>query len=135
MASDLLDVTLDSSADYAGGRPDPLMLFFKTSPIPRNSGAQTVVPKIIKLRNRAKRLRPPLKQHILDMAKEYLYAYASIGGEAGFYIRELNTNRIAQNNMMSTNVGPPVNALDEWFNGKMPNNPQSKGMGLEMDMK
>ena len=135
MPSDLLDVTLDASADQAGGRPDPLMLFFKTSPIPRNSGAQMVVPKIIKLRNRALRLRPPLRQHIMNMAKEFLYAYASIGGEAGFYVRELNTNRIAQNNIMSTNTGPPVNGLDEWFNGKMPNNPKSKSMGLEMDFK
>ena len=125
MGSDLFEIQLDSSADAPGHLPDNDILFFKFAPVPCNSGAQLVASTIMKFLNLARRLRPPLRQHVLDMAKEDKCGYAAIGAEGGFNSKELNTNRGAYN-QMSVNTGPPVTALDEYVNGPMKNNPTSK---------
>ena len=123
--SDLFEMHINSAADSPNGMPDPKMLLFKFSPVPRNSSAQTVAPEIMKLFNRAARLRNgSLKKLITNMAKEYLYGYVAIGAEGGFNTKELNTTRYSQN-AMSINTGPEVTAFDEYVHGKMPNNPRS----------
>ena len=131
MGSDNFEMHLDSAADNPRESPDPMMLFAKFSPVPRNSNAQSVMPAIVKLMNRAKRLRGALRNHIFNMAKEYKYGYAAIGAEGGFNTKELNTNRYSTG-MMSTNVGPAVTPFDEYVNGKMPNNPTSNKPDIDI---
>lgn len=129
---DLYEAHLDSMSHEPGGPRDPRMALFKFSPVPKNSGAQNVVPIIMQLFNKAKRLRNgALKKAVTDMATESIYGYVAIGSEGGFNSRELNTSRYASNGM-GVNVGPPVNALDEYVNGKMENNPRTKDLGLDI---
>lgn len=118
---------MESSADFPGGAADPLMVFSKTSPTPRNSGAQNALPNIIRAMNRAARFRPPFKQYAEKLAKEWLYGYAAIGGENALYLREVNTERSTQT-LLTPNNGQKKGIYDEWFygKGKFDNNQEQK---------
>lgn len=132
--SAVLEVLTESSAELAGGQPDPLMIFAKTSPTPRNSGAQNVFPKIVKLRDRALRMRPPFQQLAKQIAKQALYGYAAIGSENAMYLRELNTQRMSQTNF-TPNTGQAADEMDDYIYGKgyLKNNPRKKSSGGLLD--
>ena len=125
MPTDIFNAVMESAAEFPGGPSDNLMVFAKTSPVPRNSGAQVVLPKIIKTLNRAKRFRPPVRDHMIAMAKEDLIGYATIGSENGFILRELNTQRVSTQNM-GINEGPAMSPWDDYLYGQKytKNNPK-----------
>lgn len=127
MGSDLYNGLLESCSWYPGQQADPLLVMAKLSPVPRNSGAQNVLPEIMAAMNRAKRLREPLRTHAINMAREPVYGYAAIGGEGGFLVKELNTQRISQT-QMGTNIGQAATPTDNWLYGKkyLENNPQKR---------
>jgi len=125
MPSDILEVLLTSSQEIDGGATDTMMVLAKTSPVPLNSGVQNVWPTVVQALNRAKLLRPPYRQIAIQKAKEYLYGIVSIGSEGGMYLKELNTQRIAQTSMGKL-VGQKAGPMDEYLYGKnyLENNPK-----------
>lgn len=123
--SEIYNAILESSAEVPGGPGDPMLLTAKLSPTPKNSGAQNAFPKIIRAMNRAKRMRPPFRKYAMEMAKEWLYGYAAIGGENGMVLRELNTQRSSQT-LMTPNTGQKAGPWDRYFYGDhVKNNPQT----------
>ena len=131
MPSDTLEVLLTSCQEIDGGTTDTMMMLAKTSPVPLNSGIQNVFPTVVQALNRAKLLRPPYRQIAMQKAKEYLYGIVSIGSENGMYLKELNTQRIAQTTMGRL-VGQKAGPMDEYMYGKgyLENNPKGKDDSL-----
>ena len=126
MGSDLLEVFMESSADWPGGPVDNLMALCRSMIVPKNSGIQNIMPNIIKSMNRAKLLRPPYRTIAMSKAKEALYGMASISSENSAMNREINTSRQAQT--FNTNVGQNKDGYDEMIYGKqyLKNNPRGK---------
>jgi len=129
--SDTLEVLLTSCQEIDGGTTDTMMMLAKTSPVPLNSGIQNVFPTVVQALNRAKLLRAPYRQIAIQKAKEYLYGIVSIGSEGGMYLKELNTQRLAQT-QMGRLIGQKAGPMDEYMYGKsyLENNPKGKDDSL-----
>jgi len=130
MGSDLFELTLEGARDPVTQKLNQKLVLPRTLIVPKNSNIQIVYTDITHAIERAKRFKPPFRQHAIEMALADLQGMISISSESGAFIREFNTIRSSV--PIGTNTGQQATWFDDYVYGKdkMKNNPHTNDLGI-----
>lgn len=130
MGSDLFELTLEGARDPVTQKLNSKLVLPRTLIVPKNSNIQIVYTDIIHSIERAKRFRPPFRQHAIEMSAADMQGMISISSEGGAFIREFNTIRSSV--PMGQVQGQQATWFDDYVYGKdkMKNNPHTNDLGI-----